>query len=64
MTNRGNLSAQAKAFADACYENSIPELTHALTAGVDPIDCAAWEITAAEWRDAIVTVLRERADNA
>ena len=57
------LSAQARAFADACHTNAIGELLDALAAPVaDATDCATWGITPDEWRAAIATALRERTE--
>ena len=47
------LTKNARAFADACHENSSDELMEALNGEADSADCATWEITAEEWRAAI-----------
>jgi hypothetical protein len=54
------LTPQARAFADACYENPLSELHAALRGPVDHTDCRTWKISPAEWRAAIETAIRER----
>jgi hypothetical protein len=47
-------------FAVACYDqNNISELQTALSNGPDQSDCIAWDISDAEWIDAIKTALTE-----
>ena len=45
-------------FAEACYnDNTIADLMDALNGEADPVDMAAWELTAEEWRDEITLAL-------
>jgi hypothetical protein len=53
-------SAQAQAFADACWDNALDELRAALRGAPDPVDCATWHITPDEWREVIATTLAQR----
>jgi hypothetical protein len=59
--SRANLSRNAAAFADACYnDTSLAELHAALTETPDETDCRVWQITPNEWRLAIFVALSER----
>lgn len=59
------LSAQGRAFADACYsDNTAEEMIEALIAPrADREDCKAWGITPTEWRHAIALALSEKCDD-
>lgn len=52
-------------FAEACFDmNSIDELRNALNGDADFTDCAVWDITQEQWRDAITEALNAKLDNA
>lgn len=58
---------ESGSFAAACYDsNSIDDLKMALVGSADANDCAAWDITAIEWREqielAIVAMQEKSAD--
>lgn len=64
MEEIDKLEGQCKKFAEACYdENSCHELINALVGDdVDETDCKEWNITAAEWKAAILAALKDRND--
>ena len=54
------METRVRAFADACYTNALDELREALAGPADAADCREWHLTPVEWREAVITALRER----
>lgn len=51
-------------FAAACYDTcTIAELDAALRGLANPDDCAEWNISAEEWREAVETALAAKREN-
>lgn len=54
-------NAKTRAFAEACYENSLGELRAAGQA--DPVDMAEWGITAEQWAQAVNAAIEDQLED-
>jgi len=58
------MDEKTRAFADACYsQNTLDELSYALTEPADKTDCQEWGLTPYQWKNAIRTALMERMED-
>jgi hypothetical protein len=60
MNSINDLTGNTKAFAEACYDNSVEELTQALVGVADEYDCNVWHINPIEWVEAVTAALAEK----
>jgi hypothetical protein len=60
MNSIDSLTGNTKAFAEACCDSTVGELTKALAGTACIFDCQDWGLDPNQWVDAITAALAEK----